>query len=134
MEKVINIINQILKNNGLSCKMNKTTAKNPEYRFFINEQNKRGETVGFILSKCENPGGKNSLPALWYKKGYTKKILETHWAFDSFITNYEGHVWRRAYNPRINDNYKLNFDYMLEATPENAEIIVKEMIRRFLAA
>lgn len=134
MEKVIDVINQILSNNGLSCNISKTSAKNPEYRFYINEENKKGETVAFVLSKCENPGGKNSLPALWFKNGYTKNILETHWAFDSFITNCEGHVWRRAYNPRINDEHKLNFDYMLEATPENAVIIVEEMIRRFLAA
>lgn len=133
MEEIIIIINQVLKSFGLSAKIEERNSLAPGLWVTVNEANTDGETLIFELSKCINPGGKNSLPALWYKKGYTKTFLSSFWSMETFVTC-EKYGCFRAYDPTVKDNHQINFDYMLEATPENAEIIVKEMIRRFLSA
>lgn len=133
MEKVINIISLVLDSFNLSYKIEERNSLAPGLWVTVNEANTDGETLIFELSKCINPGGKNSLPALWSKKGYTKTLLSSFWSLDTFVTH-EKYGCYRAYDPTVKDNHQINFDYILEATPENAEIIVKEMIRRFLAA
>lgn len=133
MEKVINLISLVLNSFNLSYKIEVRNSLIPGLWVTINEANSDGETLIFELSKCINPGGKNSIPALWYKNGCTKTLLSSFWSLDTFVTH-EKYGCFRAYDPTVKDNHQINFDYMLEATPENAEIIVKEMIRRFLAA
>lgn len=133
MEEIIIIINQVLKSFGLSAKIEERNSLVPGLWVTVNEANTDGETLIFELSKCINPGGKNSLPALWYKKGYKKTLLSSFWSLETFVSH-EKYGCFHAYDPTVKDNHQINFDYMLEDTPENAEIIVKEMIRRFLAA
>lgn len=133
MEKVINLISLVLNSFNLSYKIEVRNSLVPGLWITINEANSDGETLIFELTKCINPGGKNSIPALWYKNGYTKTLLSSFWSLNTFVTH-EKYGCYRAYDPTVKDNHQINFDYMLEATPENAEIIVKEMIRRFLAA
>lgn len=133
MEKVINLISLVLNSFNLSYKIEVRNSLAPGLWVTINEANSDGETLIFELTKCINPGGKNSIPALWYKNGYTKTLLSSFWSLNTFVTH-EKYGCYRAYDPTVKDNHQINFDYMLEATPENAEIIIKEMIRRFLAA
>ena len=133
MEEIIIIINHVLKSFGLSAKIEERNSLAHGLWVTVNEANTDGETLIFELSKCINPGGKNSLPALWYKKGYTKTLFSSFWSMKTFVTC-EKYGCFRAYDPTVKDDGQINFDYILEATPENAEIIVKEMIRRFLAA
>lgn len=133
MEKVINLISLVLNSFNLSYKIEVRNSLASGLWITINEANSDGETLIFELTKCINPGGKNSIPALWYKNGYTKTLLSSFWSLNTFVTH-EKYGCYRAYDPTVKDNHQINFDYMLEATPENAEIIVKEMIRRFLAA
>lgn len=133
MEKVINLISLVLNSFNLSYKIEVRNSLAPGLWISINEANSDGETLIFELTKCINSGGKNSIPALWYKNGYTKTLLSSFWSLNTFVTH-ERYGCYRAYDPTVKDNHQINFDYILEATPENAEIIVKEMIRRFLAA
>lgn len=133
MEKVIDLISLVLNSFNLSYKIEVRNSLASGLWIAINKANSDGETLIFELTKCINPGGKNSIPALWYKNGYTKTLLSSFWSLDTFVTH-EKYGCYRAYDPTVKDNHQINFDYILEATPENAEIIVKEMIRRFLAA
>lgn len=133
MEKVINLISLVLNSFNLSYKIEVRNSLVPGLWITINEANSDGETLIFELSKCINPGGKKSIPAIWYKNGYTKTLLSSFWSLNTFVTH-EKYGCYRAYDPTVKDNHQINFDYILEATPENAEIIIKEMIRRFLSA
>lgn len=133
MEKVINLVSLVLNSFNLSYKIEVRNSLTPGLWVTIEEANSDGETLIFELSKCINPGGKNSIPALWYKNGRTKTLLSSFWGLNTFVTH-EKYGCFRAYDPTVKDNHQINFDYILEATPENAEIIVKEMIRRFLDA
>lgn len=100
------------------------------------DPNAKGEKIAFEFIKCENPGGKNSLPYLWNKNGYIDRILETYWSVNTYVTDANG-CWRR-YNPteRISDDGKrlvLDFDWVLEATEENKQKIINEIYRRATA-
>ena len=39
-------------------------------------KNAKQETMIIEIVHCENPGGKNSLPYLWYKEGWTDKCTK----------------------------------------------------------
>lgn len=100
------------------------------------EPNAKGEKIAFEFVKCENPGGKNSLPYLWKKNGYIDRILETYWSVDTYATDASG-CWGR-YNPteKISNDGKrlvLDFDWVLEATEENKQKIIDEIYRRATA-
>lgn len=133
MEKVINLISLVLNSFNLSYKIEVRNSLAPGLWVTVNEANSDGETLIFELTKCINPGGKNSIPAFWYKKGYTKSLLSSFWGLNTYVYS-EKYGCFRAYDPTVKNDHQINFHYILEATPENAEIIVKEMIRRFLAA
>ena len=106
-------------------------------------KNSKGETLIVELTKCENPGGKTSLPYLWKKHGFTDKIMETWWGVSTYVTDEKGNCWGK-YNPRqkpytryhkgklVECRPVINFDWLLEATEENAKKLLAEIERRFL--
>ena len=101
------------------------------YRF--TEPNKIGEIVSFELIENINFNSKNSMPNIWYKKGYTKKLLNTFWGIETFVKDTEGNCWGK-YNPqekRSEDGKVgiINFDWMLEATEENKQKLIDEVFR-----
>lgn len=105
---------------------------------YIKEPNKKGETLIIELSECTNTGGKNSLPYLWHKAGYTDKVLNTYLCVHTYCTDSEGNCWSR-YNPqiKISDDGKrnvINFDWMFENTEENKQKLISECIRLFESA
>ena len=93
-------------------------------------RNKDGEDVLIIMKKFQNSRGKTSLPYLWYKHGYIDHILETWWNMDVYVTDAKGDCWGK-YNPTIIEGKnKIDFKWMLEATPENADRLIAECVRR----
>lgn len=107
-------------------------------KIYITEKNGKDESLMIELSECTNPGGKNSLPYLWYKAGYTDKILDTYLSVDTSCTDSEGNCYHR-YNPqtkRSNDGKRnvINFDWMFENTEENKQKLINECIRLFESA
>lgn len=66
-----------------------TTEKRSETRTYheFTELNAKGEKIAFEFVRCENLGGKNSLPYLWKKNGYIDRILETYWSVSTFATD-----------------------------------------------
>lgn len=107
-------------------------------KIYITEPNKRCETLMMEIHECTNPGGKNALPYLWYKAGYTDKILDTYLCIHTYCTDSEGNCYGR-YNPQTkeSDDGKrnvINFDWMFENTEENKQKLINETIRLFESA
>lgn len=105
---------------------------------YVTEPNKKGETLTIELSECTNPGGKKSLPYLWYKAGYTDKILDTYLCVHTYCTDSEGGCSGK-YNPqekRSDDGKRnvINFDWMFESTEENKQKLINECISLFESA
>lgn len=105
---------------------------------YVTEHNQKDETLTIELSECTNPGGKNSLPYLWYKAGFTNKILDTYLCIHTYCHDSEGNCYG-IYNPqtkRSNDGKRIviNFDWMFENTEENKQKLINESIRLFESA
>ena len=105
---------------------------------YVTKHNLKGETLTIELSECKNPDGKNSLPYLWYKAGYTDKILDTYLCIHTYCKDSEGNSYGR-YNPqtkRSDDGKRnvINFDWMFENTEENKQKLINESIRLFESA
>lgn len=104
----------------------------------VTKPNSKKETLIIELSECTNPGGKNSLPYLWYKAGYTNKVLNTYLSIHTYCRDSEGNCYGR-YNPqtkRSDDGKRnvINFNWMFENTEENKQKLIKECIRLFESA
>lgn len=102
------------------------------------DSNKKEETLTIELVECTNPGGKNSLPYLWYKAGYTCKVLNTYLCIHTYCRDSEGNCFGR-YNPqtkRSEDGKRniINFEWMFENTEENKQKLINEAIRLFESA
>ena len=99
-------------------------------------KNAKQETMTIEILHCENPGGKNSLPYLWYKEGLTDKVMETYigchtYVYDSENGCYGGYNVTEKYDGKRN---VINFDWLLEDTEENRKKIIEACIELFEAA
>ena len=104
----------------------------------VTEANKKEETLTIELVECTNPGGKDSLPYLWHKAGYTDKILDTYLCIHTYCRDSEGNCCGQ-YNPQTkkSDDGKrnvINFEWMFENTEENKQRLINEAIRLFESA
>ena len=96
--------------------------------------NAKGEQIVAEFSLCERCGGKGSLMAIWMKKGYVERIMETWWTVEVYCYDEAGCHGR--YNPTAKPGgagYVVDFDWMLEGTPENMEKLSNEIVRRAFA-
>ena len=126
-------MNKINKNN-YTVKQSAPTS----YWITFNEKNKKGEELTIELLLCADSDSKNSLPKLWYKNGYTERVLDTYWNVNTYVKDSEGRSWGK-YNPqtkRSEDGKRMiiNFDWMMEATEENKNKIINEVYRIFSEA
>lgn len=97
------------------------------YRF--NDRNSKGERIKVEFVKVENDY-KEHLINVWYKKGFIKERLKSYWHVTVYVYDEKGACWGR-YNPQIlPGGTKINFDWVLEATEENKERILHEIIKR----
>ena len=131
-------IDEIAKSLGF---MVKRTCEFNAFYYFVDENgfdkyNEKGEKLCIEIGCCVDAGGKNSLPALWYKKGYTKELIREWWSVQTYVTNKKGECYR-AYDPTIRKSwdgkrFEVNFDWHLKATPENFRKLLEEILRLFL--
>lgn len=112
---------------------------------FISE---RGEKISVEFEKCETPIGKltkKSLMSQWVARGWLPAPLATHWHISVYAYEANGFCYG-WYNPTIKEEFYreyncekkeyeensrnvINFDWMLEATEQNAEKIFAEILR-----
>lgn len=100
------------------------------------EQNEKGETLLVELGYCYDSGYYKSLPKAWKRLGYTDRVVETYWHFDTYVRDEHGQCYRR-YDPTVKPGgagLVIDFDWHLDATPENALRIFAECYDRFVNA
>lgn len=118
-----------------------TVEQMADTRWFLRfkEKNTIGESLLIELCLCQDdPNWKNSNPKVWYKNGYTDRVLELYWHVDPEVRDSEGRGWRKYdIQRKLSDDGKrmvINFDWMLEATEENKEILINEIYNLFINA
>ena len=118
---------------GHKCTIEKMSQTREFYHF--NDRNSKRERIEIEFTKVENDNNRH-LINLWYKKGFIKEQLESYWQVTVYAYDKEGNCYGK-YNPqilpyetRITKINRINFDWILEATKENKERILKEIIKR----
>ena len=99
------------------------------------ELNGKGERLIVEFTYCYDSGYYKSLPKEWKRLGYTDRVVETYWHFDTYVYDQDG-MCRRAYDPSVKPGgagYVVDFDWHLDATPENARKLFAECYRRFMS-
>ena len=102
--------------------------------------NSKGERLLIELSYCYDSGYRDSLPKLWKKHGYTDRVVETYWHFDTYVYKLDENgreICYRGYDPSVKPGgagYVVDFDWLLDATPENARKLFAEGYERFMNA
>ena len=71
---------------------------------------------------------KNDLANLWMKHGFVDRFLPTTVHINTYYTDSENRC-TGCYNVQHTRDGKIDFAYMLEATPENIDRLVSECIR-----
>ena len=95
----------------------------------------KSEEIVIEVTRCENPGGKQSLPYIWNKKGFTSYVLPHWWSVEVSATDTDGNS-RHAYNPQTmkkDGRNVVNFEFLMAATSANLCIIFDEIIKRAFA-
>ena len=114
-------------NNGIKYTIEKMSQTREFYHF--NDRNSKGEKIEIEFTKVENDSNRH-LINLWYKKGFIKEQLENYWQVTVYAYDKEGNCYGK-YNPQILPyGTRINFDWILEATKENKERILNEIIKR----
>lgn len=119
-------------------KLDYIKRNNSEYCSFyeFTKPNKKGEKLTIEVSRCYvDLKNKNCLPNLWKKHGYTEKLLNNYICIHTYVTDEKGNC-TESYNPTIklsNDKKRhvINFDYYMEATPENEQKLIEEVYKYF---
>lgn len=101
------------------------------------DRNQLGEKILVEFSYCENSGSVHSLPNMWYKSGRIDRVLKNYWSISTFATDENG-TYRGRYSPqdKLSEDGKrlvIDFDWMFEATEENAAKLLKEIEKRAFA-
>lgn len=123
MEKV-----RMNKIGGHEYTIEKMNQKGTREFYHFNDRNSKDERIEIEFTKIENDH-KEHLINLWYKKGFIEEKLENYWHIEVYVYDKEGNCCGK-YNPQISSGTKINFDWILEATKENKERILNEIIKR----
>lgn len=103
---------------GWEMRINIETERAWRATFTMTEKAKKYAKVMVEITECDGYGG-------WYKKIPDKWLNVNTYCFDE-----KGNCWGEL-NPQVRrDNHKIDFDWILKATPENLERILNEIRRR----
>lgn len=113
----------------MNYKIDKLAKMRELYTF--EEKNYKGEKIQVEFTKCiPDNNSESSLPNLWFKNGSIDRLLNTYWCVNVYATQENG-LCLGKYNPTEKSNStKINFKWLLEATEENKQKILNEIIKR----
>ena len=100
------------------------------------ERNKKGERLVIEVNSCYNVKSPNCLPVLWYKNGWTDRLILNYWSIRHYVYDKDGNCFgkydfvKKSWDGR---RYVIDFDWVMENTIENLEKIIAESVRRFNA-
>lgn len=92
------------------------------------EKNKKGEKLVIEVYRATNDNG-----TIWKKSGFIDRDLLSYWSIQTYAYDTENNCFG-LYNPQIKKINTLDFDWVLEATSENLEILLAETYKRFMSA
>lgn len=98
--------------------------------------NKKGERLVLEVCCCYNENSPHSLPVLWYKNGWTDRLILNYLNVRPYIYDKDGNCYGRYDFVKLSADGKrqvIDFDWLFEATTENLEKLIKEILRRFSA-
>lgn len=110
--------------------MEKIIINANNYRYEHSFINSKGERVSVWISNVKHDkNNKNGLMNLWVKNGFLNDFINETLHVDTYVYD-EKNNCSGKYNPQIipGEN-KINFAWILPATPENISKIIKEVIR-----
>jgi len=111
-------------------------AKNRWIYTFEGKNSKKESLVVEVTKVICDLKDKKSLMNLWKKHGFIKDMLPTYWDIDTYVTDSEENCWMK-YNPtakKAEDGAQgnvIDFDWILEATEENLQKLLREIYRQF---
>lgn len=91
-----------------------------------------GEVLEVEVTRIRDHGGAGSLAAMWRRQGLTDTVMTTWWHVQVCATDGHGRC-RARYNPTEvtgDGRPRCDFAWLLEATEENLERILREVERR----
>lgn len=112
---------------GHNYRTEKMNSKGTRELYHFNDRNDKGERIEIEFTKIEN-NHKEHLINLWYKEGFIKEKLENYWNVEVYVYDEEGNCYGK-YNPQTHGT-KINFEWIIEATKENKELILREILKR----
>lgn len=106
-----------------------------ETKYSMINKNAKQESMDIYVRKITcDLSDKKHLMWDWYKMGLIAKPMESYVSIDVYVEDSEGGC-KRDYDPTIHPHTtRINFEWMLEYTPENVEKLVNECVRRFESA
>lgn len=99
-----------------------TRAYGSIFSFTFAGLNGMGEEIEVEFTRREGP-----IADAWYKSGRTDRILKNWWSVRTYVTLPDGSMCGK-YNPTfIPGKCELNFDFVMEATVMNMELILAKI-------
>lgn len=98
------------------------------------ELNGKGERLVLEVNACYNVESPHSLPVLWFKNGWTDRLILDYWSVRPFVYDKDGNCYSGYDFTKTSEDGQrrvIDFDWILEVTAENLEKMVKEILRRF---
>lgn len=132
-EEVINVMSKFGFVNGRVT----TTGETYQIGYWdYPKKNKKDERLVLEVNCCYNDKSPHSLPVLWYKNGWTDRLILDYWSVRPYVYDKDGNCFGKYDFVKPSEDGKrhvIDFDWIFEATTENLEKLVKEMLRRFNA-
>ena len=97
-------------------------------------QNKRGERLVVEVNCSYNEETPHSLPVIWYKNGFTDRLILNYFSVNSYVYDKDGNCFGKYDFTKTSEDVRrrvIDFDWILEANVENLEKMISEMTRRF---
>lgn len=104
----------------------------------VNGKNAKGETLEIQICHMKNSASPSSIMNTWYREGYIDTILDTYLICHTYVLDSEGNGFMRYdITSKLSEDGKrhvINFEWLLEDTPENMIKIIEACIDLFKSA
>ncbi len=100
-------------------------------RFLLHIEPVRDDKEFIIEVYFREVYGKNAIPELWFKNGYTNKVLNNYMCISTCCRDKDG-ILSAKFNPQSKGIHEINFDYMLESNQENLKKLIDKTIEMYV--
>ena len=111
-------------------KADKSDAIRAMYRMKLDDGSELVVELSFVT--C-NLSDRNEIMNLWKRAGLIKEALPCYWAISTYHTFKDLDGFDRCverFNPQMTKDGKIDFDWIIPASPKNRELILSEIEKR----